>query len=64
MKGWAAAAAALALSGCAALETPGGRVALLVLLPALVIGLLLWRLARPRPGRNDRDPRRPDYDDE
>lgn len=52
------------LPGCTALESPGGRVALLVLLPALVIAFLLWRLARPRPGRAGRDPRRPDCDDE
>ena len=65
MKGWMmAAVAGSVLSGCSALDSPGGRVTLLVLLPALVIGVLLWRLARPRPGRDPRDPRRPDYDDE
>ena len=64
MRAWAAAAAALALTGCAALDSPGGRVTLLVLLPALAIGVLIWRLARPRPGRSERDPRRPDYDDD
>lgn len=46
---WVAAAMALMLSGCAPLESPLGRVLLLVGLPALIIGGILW-LMRGRGG--------------
>lgn len=53
------------LSGCAALATAAARIALLVLLPMLFIGLFLlalWLQKRTPPSRDDADQRRyPDY---
>ena len=55
------------LSGCTSLDSPGGRIGLLVLVPLLFIGLFLWalRVQRLRPRKEkDVDRRRfPDYDD-
>ncbi len=55
------------ISGCSSLDSPGGRIGLLVLLPLLFIGLFLWalRVQRLRSRQEkDIDRRRfPDYDD-
>ena len=55
------------LPGCSALGSPGGRIGLLVLLPLLFIGLLLWaiRVQRRRDESGEAVDRRrfPDYDD-
>ena len=53
-------AAALMLSGCAPLDSPFGRVFLLVGLPALIIGGILWFM-RGR-GGGPRGPVYPDHD--
>lgn len=54
----------VSLTGCNALQSPGGRVVLLVLVPAALIFGVLWLLRRRRAGRTPgRGPRYPDYDD-
>jgi len=56
----------LILSGCAVLDSPAGRISLLVLSPLLFVGLLLWAIRMQRRGRlPDREDKRgyPDYDD-
>lgn len=59
---WIIFATTLALSGCAPLESPLGRVLLLVGLPAVLIGAILW-LMRGR-GGGPRGPVSPDHDRE
>jgi hypothetical protein len=57
-------AASVLLSGCEALKSPGGRVTLLVLVPAALIFGALWLLRRRDAGKTQgRGPRYPDYDD-
>lgn len=52
------------LSGCEALKSPGGRVTLLVFVPAALIFGALWLLRRRDAGKtHGRGPRYPDYDD-
>lgn len=56
----------LPLMGCSLLDSPGGRIGLLVLLPLLFVGFLLWAIRLQRKGRLPRaeDQRGyPDYDD-
>lgn len=56
--------ASLFLTGCEALKSPGGRVTLLVLVPAVLIFAVLWLLRRRGADRSHgRGPRYPDYDD-
>lgn len=56
--------ATVLLSGCDALKSPGGRVTLLVLVPAALIFAALWLLRRHDAGKTrGRGPRYPDYDD-
>lgn len=57
---WVIVATGLALSGCAPLESALGRVLLLVVVPALIIGGILW-LIRGRSG-GPRGPVHPDHD--
>ncbi len=58
-------ACALVLSGCG-LDSPGGRIGWLVLLPLGLIAFLLWYVLRwPRHPFYDKDQRRrPDHDDD
>ncbi len=58
--------AVVALAGCSALGSPGGRIGLLVLLPLAFIALFLWALrARRGPQRESTTDRRrfPDADE-
>lgn len=56
--------APLLLSGCEALKSSGGRVILLVFVPAALIFGALWLLRRRDAGKTQgRGPRYPDYDD-
>lgn len=56
--------ASVLLSGCEALQSPGGRVVLLVFVPAAFIFGALWLLRRRDTGKtHGRGPRYPDYDD-
>ncbi len=48
---WLVSGIVLLLGGCS-LEGPGSRVSLLVLLPFALLALLLWWLARRRPGQS------------
>lgn len=59
-RAWIVLATALMLSGCAPLESPLGRVLLLVGLPALIIGVILW-VMRGR-GGGPKGPVHPDHD--
>lgn len=53
------------LAGCEALQSSGGRISLLVIVPFVFIGLLLWavrgRAGRGRVGKRGKG--FPDYDD-
>jgi hypothetical protein len=59
-RSWLIIAMALGLSGCAPLESPLGRVLLLVVVPALIIGAILWFMRGRRGG--PRGPVYPDHD--
>jgi len=64
LQGVTALTLALLTSGCTSLQYGGGRVVVLVLVPAAIIALVLYLLRRRNRGPDGgRGPRYPDYDD-
>jgi hypothetical protein len=54
----------IVLSGCSGLQSPGGRVVWLVLIPAVLVAAALYLLRRGATGPGGgRGPRHPDYDE-
>lgn len=58
-------AIAVLLSGCSALESDGGRILLLVIVPFLVIGVVIWRLLKKgqKRGAGEQGRGYPDFDE-